>query len=88
MCFFRKKKKTEEKRAEEKKGTVPGIPDTYLDFPHRANTLSLYMATNVGLITLRLNDGTHIHYFPKDMRSFINWLDAHNVPDARKPFTF
>ena len=61
------------------------LPDLYPNFKYKPSQLRKFIATS-GVVTLLLIDGGIEHFAPENITDFINWLDAHNVPDIKAKF--
>ncbi|MBN9484562.1 MAG: hypothetical protein J0H46_14500 [Bacteroidetes bacterium] len=56
--------------------------DHYPEFRYRAGQLSKFLAAS-DFFTIMLKNGDIVHFTPKDMSDFKEWLEQNNIPDIR-----
>ncbi|MCO5238920.1 MAG: hypothetical protein M9904_02585 [Chitinophagaceae bacterium] len=56
--------------------------DHYPDFEYTAGQLAKFLAASE-FFTIMLKNGDIIHFFPKDVASFLKWLEKNNITNMR-----
>ncbi|HRO41724.1 MAG TPA: hypothetical protein PL009_02760 [Flavipsychrobacter sp.] len=56
--------------------------DHYPDFEYTAGQLVKFLAASE-FFTIMLKNGDIVHFFPKDVASFLKWLEKNNITNMR-----